>query len=242
MLQLSTIRPYLSFPIDLMHLVMNIGKGIISLWLSQTDYCFCSSKEDVISIDEILRSMGKGISSQLGICPREIAKHRDWKAEEVKSFVLRYSLVVLDQYLPQSLLNGWFLFVKLMDLCHNPFLTTADVTQISKLSLKFYKHFEDRYYAYDHERVKFCKYMIHLLLNLSESILENGPLCNYSQYTTERYIGWLYRRLHAQNLPAASFFQISLYLESYKIYFNESIHQSEEHKSIARFASTGSFQ
>lgn len=204
-----------------MHLFYNISKDMLRLWCGDGGDDYVLGRAAMRDIDAELRKFGDGIASEVGARPRPITRFKDWKSAELKDFVLRYSLIVLDGYLPQTYLSGWALFVELVDLCWRPVLTEEDISEVGRLARDFYRHYEEHYYKYDVARMNMCKYVFHLILHLEEGIRESGPPVGYSQYWTERYIGWIVGRLRAKNLASASLFKSALFGESYKMYYSE---------------------
>ena len=97
-----------------------------------------------------MAQFGNGVASQLGCRPRPLSRFRDWRSAEVKAFIIRYSLVVLDGHLPEPYLTGWAKFVQLVDLCWQPVLTRGDIKKAGELARSFYRHFERDYVK--HER------------------------------------------------------------------------------------------
>lgn len=126
-------------------------------------------------IDSELTTFGDGIVSEVGTRPRPITRFKDWKCAELKDFVLRYSLIILDGYLPHTYLSGWSLFVELVDICWRPVLTKEDISEVGRLAREFYQHFEEHYCQYDVERMSMCKYVFHLTLHPEDCIRESGP-------------------------------------------------------------------
>lgn len=225
---LPTIFPFLSFPIDTMHLFYNISKEVLSLWTGDLQGRFRLSPESVKRIDEELVQFGWGVSGQIGSRPRPLSKHRDWKSSEHKAFSLSYSLVVLDGYLPEPYLTGWAQFVHLTELCTRPSISALDLDTISSAALSFYHHYEKDYFMFKENRVNLCKSVFHLVLHLRDNIEECGPLVNTSQYWMERFIGWSEDRLNARCLAAESLHRNALFTEAYKIFFNEPFSESDE--------------
>ncbi|PXF41853.1 hypothetical protein BWQ96_08432 [Gracilariopsis chorda] len=228
---LPNIVPYRSFPIDIMHLFYNIGKDIIRAWISSRDQFYSISKMSLRAIDLELVQYGNGVSSQLGCCPRPLSRFAEWKSAEVKEFILSYSLVVLDGYLPDALLSGWRDFVEVVDICWRTVLTEAEVGKLHVLCLRFYEHFEQYYFRGDVGRVNMCKYTLHLLLHLAECVAECEPPLYYSQYWMERYIGWILSHMNARNLAFSSLFNNAKFVEAYKLLIRDP-HETDENQTM----------
>ena len=218
--QVPNFVPYLSFPIDIMHLFYNVQKHLLSIHTSNIEDNFCLSSREIQVLDSELLAFGDGISGQLAPKPRQLSTFQTWKAAEHKHFTLSYYMVLFDGYLPRIYMDGLEMYVKVVDLCFRPVLNEYDVDHLAKLSAGFTRHFEKHFTRHDPDRLKMSTYVMHLLLHLAEGVLENGPLLNTSQYWVERYIGWIVDRLSAKRLPASSFRNSALFTESYKMMFS----------------------
>lgn len=114
--ELTTIVPYNSFPIDIMHLFNNIAKNVIRAWVSSQDETYSHSKTFLRNADAELLRFGDGVPSQQGNRPRPLSWFAEWKSAEVKDIILAYSHVVRDGHLSDEILSGWRSFVELVDI------------------------------------------------------------------------------------------------------------------------------
>ncbi|PXF42611.1 hypothetical protein BWQ96_07661 [Gracilariopsis chorda] len=76
-----------------------------------------------------------------------------------------------------------------------------------------------------------CKYTMHLILHLPECVAECGTPVKYSQYWMERYIGWIFSRMNARYMAAASLMTDAKFVKAYKSFY---AYSSEEEKDILR--------
>ena len=189
------MRPYNCFPIDIMHLFHN--------WQGRLPESqeFSPSDTQIRTPDEELVAFRDGISGQISPKMRPLSVSSRWKAKERKDFTLLYCLILFEGYLPQRFLSGLQHFVELVDICFRPILRLSHVKEVREISARFFQHFEDCYMKHELSRASLSKYVIHLLLDLSDGILECGPLVNSSEYRVEGFIGWILDRCNARQVP-----------------------------------------
>ena len=235
---LTSLIPFVSFPIDIMHLTMNLVKDIVSLWKGDAaidvhhdegtaDFVVSSEGWDMIDVE--MHRLGAGTSqSTFGRKPRGTDVHTTWKAEECKNFLFYYALVVMEGHLPRRYLQGLRLLSRLLELCSRPTLEAEELEQIEILSVSYFRHFEDAYYRFKPTRVRLCKSTIHAILHLRENVLRCGPLVGCSQFWMERYINKVKGRLNARNFAAESLTENAKLYESYKLFFGQPFSQPEE--------------
>lgn len=90
--QLASLVPYISFPIDIIHLLYNISRDIISIWLNESYAVkFSISTSKVRFIDAQLETMSNGLPSSISLPPKPLSSFRSWKAIDHKNFCLSYS-------------------------------------------------------------------------------------------------------------------------------------------------------
>ena len=217
---LPTLQPFMSFPIDSMHLLYNISRQLLSIFVDGFHDCFRLSDRQISYIDSQLVNFSKGFSSSIAPRPRKLQKYKSWKAAEHKQFVLRYSAIVFRGMLPDQYFRGWMLFVQLYELICREKLTHMEVESIGSISQALVLFIEDNFYQYTLQNVDVCKYVVHLLVHLQSNILDNGPLVACSQYWVERYIGYIVGRLNAKTLPSTSIYKAALFTEATKIIYN----------------------
>ena len=100
--QLQSTRFPDGFPVDLMHLMINVIKLMFMLWIGEVrtsddtvpGYLISPAKVQIIG-EKMVRS-SRGIPASMGHAPRNIAVHwRGFKAEEWKLWALLYSMPLL---------------------------------------------------------------------------------------------------------------------------------------------------
>lgn len=189
----ESITPYLSMPIDLMHLLFeNVAPQIVGIWIGDVytteNYAFLSSSAVRKKVDKVLETSGSGIVDSIRR-PRSLMERGRWKADEWRTFILTTSLPALHQLLPDNILSGWWLFCQICEFSMRPALSQEDVEELSDYCTQFFHHYSDTYYGGNESNMHLMKYTIHLLLHIAISTDFCGPLVCFSQFSVERFIG-----------------------------------------------------
>ena len=117
LLSLSSLEPYASFPVDVMHLFFNVQKHLLSLHLCGRQESFSLTAFSINHLTDELLDFSKGMSGQLCPAPRPLVNYKNWKAAELKYFTLNYCLILFDGHLPNICLDGLRIFSELAHLC-----------------------------------------------------------------------------------------------------------------------------
>lgn len=230
-LRFPSIVPFASFPLDTMHLCMNICKDFtqilrgenrtLSARIDESDG-FVISQESLTLIDKEIAQIGRGTSlSSFGVAPRATSEYRKWKAAECRDFYRWYAVILFEGHISPSYLKGIRMLSAIFERCSWPTLSQQDVDDLNQLSRDFVHHYETKYFRYDSKRVSICKSTIHALLHLARVVELCGPLVNVNQFWVERYVGAVKHKLNATILPAESLTENAKFFESYKMYYGE---------------------
>ena len=222
----ASIRPYLSMPIDLMHLLFeNVAPLMLKIWMGEVDttgvHSYLRSPADVQLVDNVLQKSGSGLVDTYRR-PRSLKVRGLWKADEWRTFVLITSLVALHTVLPNSVLSGWWSFCQICELSMRRIFSSSDVEKLQDLCESFFRHYSDTYYEGRSDRIHLMRYTIHLLLHIPLSTQFCGPLVCLSQFATERYIGLTKEASNAKHRYSESLtqrwvFQQAVFLCSSKV-------------------------
>lgn len=88
-------------------------------------------------IDDILKAIR--VPTQVTRRPRSISKHLSyWKASEVRSWILYYSVPILQQFLPEAYYLHWCSFVLAFWLVLQPSISPAHLQLADRLLHFFY--------------------------------------------------------------------------------------------------------
>ena len=196
----SSMIQFRSVPLDYMHLLLiNVSSDFVNLSFERE---FISRTQER-AINKALSAFGSGVSSQ-SRSPRPLNQRGLFKADEWRFFVLHSSLVVFDKELPHDVLDGWSLFVQIVEMCGRPELTASDVDHLSATAVNFYNLYEATFYEGIPEQLNVCKMTLHLILHLADSVRNCGPPLNVSQFPMERFIVETVYELNARNKAAES--------------------------------------
>ena len=208
LLELHSVHFPRSFPVDIMHCVLqNITPQLFQLWSGSKlkiddprlrgDYVDHSSmpsyRMDSKAIESISASLAgcrADLPAYLGNAPRPIGNHySSYKAAEWKAWLLLLGTPLLDQRLDEIYVANF------RDLSQFYFLSTqhklmeADVLHIEQLSTQFVKDYETLYYRNEPDRLPVCTVNVHSLLHFGLYIRDLGPACYWWQFVMERYCG-----------------------------------------------------
>ena len=178
-LSFPTTVAYESFPLDTMHLIMNISNDMMELLrgeirvMNRVEGRVDEAEEFVIpangwkSIDLEIGSISNGTSSSpFGNAPRVTSEYMRWKAVECKDFFRWYAVIFFKGRVSSAVLNDIQILSAIFDRCTWPTLSHAEVNDLKMHCGQFVKSFEARYFKYDIGRVGVCKSTIHALLHL----------------------------------------------------------------------------
>lgn len=189
----ESVTPYLSMPIDLMHLLFeNVAPQMVAIWVGDIQ---TNENHDYLSrlvvrrkVDKVLQMSGRGIVDSIRR-PRGLTERGRWKADEWRTFVLTTSLPAFHQLLPEHVLSGWWYFCQICELAMRPVLREEDMEDLSSYCTKFFEHYSNTYYGGKQSNLHLMRYTIHLLLHIPISTNYCGPLVCFSQFSVERFIG-----------------------------------------------------
>ena len=240
-LRLPSLKAFSCFPIDIMHILyMNIPKYMWKLWSGSLDVRY--SKDDFVLespqvVGKDMERCGRHFPVCFGRRPRNIAELAgSLKAEEWKSFILHFSIPLLEERLPMVYLKGWKLYVEICSTVSRSVLHRQQVETLNRRVMHFYKHYEEKYFRCDLQRLPLMKYVFHSLLHLPECMESWGPLCNVDQFKAERFMGYLRTQLHSKFRPVRNLMRNLVVTESLKLIRNvaegSSVSTHESFKTI----------
>lgn len=167
--------------IDPMHnLFLGTAKHILNIWKSENllDEQKLSKIEDNFENIEAASDVGK-------LPTKVLSAYNKFTADELKNWVLLFSLFALKDVLEENYLQGWRDFVLACRLLCSRVITEEDITLADLLLLRFCRSFER---LYGHERVT---PNMHLHGHLKECLMDYGPVYSFWLFSFERYNGIL---------------------------------------------------
>lgn len=194
-----------SFPIDYMHAVLlGVTKAFLDLWLNskyhESPWYIGKSKH---KIDQKLLSLTP--PSDIPRVPRSVDSAPKWKAAECRSWLLFYSLPVLNSILPNIYLKHWLYLVNSIFLLLKDSVSEKDLTCASQNINKFVNQVKQLY------GITHMSYNIHQLTHLEFSVRLHGPLWCNSAFSFEGHNQKLTKFCHGtQSVPQQIAFRFSL--------------------------------
>lgn len=177
------------FP-DYMHSVLlGVVRQMISLWFDSSNHSkpFYLGRH-VQHIDSLLLAMKP--PSEVKRLPRSLTARKYWKASEFRNFLLFYSPICLNHFLPKVYLHHWYL---LFFAIHNLMKKNISSDKILQCDLALHKFVVDFAELYGQENVT---YNVHLMTHLATSVEWWGPLWANSAFLFEDANGKLLTFFH----------------------------------------------
>lgn len=177
--------------IDYMHgVLLGVVRLLMTLWFSsQKKDGYGSISNMVDLVDLRLRHIKP--PNTISRVPRSIKDHlKHWKASELKSWLLYYSLPILKDLLLDDYYQHYLLFVNAMYILLQDSISPAEVNTAEVMIKQFCCMFAALY----GERYMTCN--VHQLLHLSNMVRDMGPLWCYSCFSFENANGVLLKLFH----------------------------------------------
>jgi hypothetical protein len=177
------------FP-DYMHSVLlGVVRQMISLWFDSSNHSkpFYLGRH-VQHIDRLLLAIKP--PSEVKRLPRSVTARKYWKASEFRNFLLFYSPICLNHFLPKVYLHHWYL---LFFAVHNLMRKGISSDKVLQCDLALHKFVVDIAELYGPEHVT---YNVHLMTHLATSVDWWGPLWANSAFLFEDANGKLLTFFH----------------------------------------------
>lgn len=122
--------------------------------------------------------------------PRSLKLVNKWKATELRSWLLFYSPIILEEFAKADYYQHWLLLVISMEILLSDKISPADLELSEKMLHSFVKDIVRLY------RYKDNRYNVHSLLHLPLTVRRWGPLWSNSAFPYENINGFLSRIIH----------------------------------------------
>lgn len=169
------------FTIDYMHcILLGIVRQFLDLWLNTKHHeepWYIGKRTTEIN----LRLLAIKPPCNIKRMPRLINHYSNWKASECRSWILFYSLYVMDPFLPRKYLLHWFVLVESIYCLLGNRITVEGLRETHKNLLKFIEQVPALY------GVEHVTYNVHLLSHLCDSVCDTGPLWRCSAFAFESH-------------------------------------------------------
>lgn len=166
---------------DFLHCsLLGVTRQLVSLWFDSNNhespwYIGQPSKQKMY--DNHLKDIV--VPKEVRRLPRSIATREHWKANEYKTFLLYYSLIILQGVLPLRFLNHYFLFVWSLHQLLGTCILKDDLAKVKAALDLFIVKMEELY------GVSHCSFNVHQLSHLAKSTQMCGPLWAVSTFVFE---------------------------------------------------------
>ncbi|KAK9976617.1 hypothetical protein ABG768_021822 [Culter alburnus] len=163
---------------------LGVTRQLATLWLDSTNHnkeWYIGTKADII--DQELLNIKPPV--EITRTPRSLKDRKYWKASEWRSFLLFYSLPILNGVLMKKYWNHLFLLVFALHILLQQQVKICEVSVAEIALKKFVIQFEMLY------GIKNVSFNVHLLTHLAESVRNWGPLWATSTFSFESFNGTL---------------------------------------------------
>lgn len=173
------------FAIDYMHSVLlGIVRKLMFLWFETENFReeFYIRKY-IPTIDEYIKNIKLPIEVQRK--PRSLLEKSNWKANELRTWLLHYSVGALYEFLPIKYLNNYIKLVTAVKIYLQPEISPEDLLNARQLIVSFVTGFE---VLYGKENMV---YNLHTITHLPDCVENLGPVWAYSNFAFENNNGKL---------------------------------------------------
>lgn len=182
------------FPIDYMHAVLEgVVKMLMKYWFDSKHHShpFYLGRY-LAAIDKEL--LNQRPPSEFSRAPRSIKKHlMYWKASELRTWLLFYSLPLLLNKLPPLYWHHYTLLVCSLHILLGDRIEPSQIDAAEQMLVDFYKLLPELYGENS------CTHNAHLLFHLTKFVRLWGPLWTHSTFDFEHKHGQLKHLFHGKN-------------------------------------------
>ena len=170
------------FPLDYMHLVcLGVVRRLINLWLHGPFTCKLS--QTIISeISDKLVMIQPYISREFSRKPRALFEFKQWKATELRQFLLYTGPVILKKVLPKTMYKHFLYLSIAIRILLSSSLIQYYTDYAGQLLQYFVQIFSD---IYGKDQIV---YNVHSLIHLADDAKQFGVLDNCSSFKYESYL------------------------------------------------------
>jgi len=182
-------------PLDYMHMIcIGVVKKLIKLWISGPLKTRCLSSQKIKNISKSLLNIRHFIPREFARRPREIQDFAQWKATELRQFLLYTGPVILQKELNFVIFSNFLtLHIAVRILCQKS--TVENIEYADKLLKHFVECFIKIYGP------EFASHNIHGLLHITDCVKQFGPLDTFSAFPFENFMKELKSILRKSDKP-----------------------------------------
>lgn len=182
-------------PLDYMHMIcIGVAKKLIRLWISGPLKTRCLSSHKIKNVSKSLLNIRNFIPKEFARRPREIQDFAQWKATELRQFLLYTGPVILKKELNSVIFSNFLtLHIAVRILCQKS--TVEYIEYADKLLKHFVECFINIYGP------EFASHNIHGLLHITDCVKQFGPLDTFSAFPFENFMKELKSTLRKSDKP-----------------------------------------
>ncbi|KAE8741282.1 hypothetical protein FOCC_FOCC013204 [Frankliniella occidentalis] len=184
-------RSTVVFP-EYMHALLCLVKHLMTILFTKSGPWNLSNKQDIIN--EFLENIR--VPDFITRIPRSTEYFAKWKANEFRSFLLYYSIIIFSQCMTEEYFQHWMLLVISFYLLLQNSVSDIDIAKSTAMLELFCADFTRLYKA------DFFTYYVHNLLHLPLIVKRNGPLWSHSAFQFENFNGKLAKFIHGSKHQA----------------------------------------
>ena len=174
---------------DSMHACTGVAKQIAKSLFGTKEKVGILSRRLIPTIDNFLANIK--CPHQVGRLTRPFSEKEFWKAREWENWTLYFSLPILFNIVPREFLMHWSLFVEALYILSQAEIRNFEIDLADRLLHKFVAGTEKLY-----SKVAMT-FNVHLLLHLSKSVYDWGPLWAHNAFAFESGNGQLLKGIHS---------------------------------------------
>ncbi|TFK58648.1 hypothetical protein BDN72DRAFT_906543 [Pluteus cervinus] len=210
-----SLPPPEGFPLDLMHLGINLAELLIPLWCGEVraDGLSIADCEHAFLVGDAWKDHGHFVErtrpylpSSFNRAPRNPALkiNSGFKAWEYMLYLWSLGPAVFRPYLGDAHWKNFCKLVQVMRTVQQRRITHNKIFETDELVLEWEIEFEELYYQRNPQRLHFVRPCVHLMIHAPMETLRVSPLNNLSQWSTENSIGNLTREIRQHKNPFAN--------------------------------------
>ena len=197
-----------SFPLDPMHLYGNVMKLVWRVLIAEIvpdDRGYSLSRAQQAAFGRAMRESNRTVPDSVCRTTRDISSWRSFKAVELMSLILQFSLPLLFSVgAPAYVIENFRFFVHGVRLSMQTSLQPSELASIAHCFQSFVAGFEMLYYHDDEWRLQVCTSQLHGLLHIADCLRALGPAFVFWQYSAERTVGSVQASTRSSRYPIKS--------------------------------------
>lgn len=214
---------------EYMHLLLCVIKEFFTLWFEKDGLQSLKNYRD--EVDSFLTNIR--VPDFVTRVPRSTENFVNWKANELRSFLLYFSVIILNRCMDERYFQHWMLLVQAMYILLQDTVSLTDISRSEIMLQLFCRDFAKLYKA-DH-----FTYYIHNLQHMPLVVKRNGPLWSNSTFQFESFNGTFAKLIHGtknQGQELVNNVRLTFGVEVLKARINDS-HSSDNSQLVVEFRS-----